>query len=293
MKNLFSHVLTLGLLAQLSTSCGETVNYDTKVKVADASLGTGAASGSGGGDAVAGQGNASGGDAASGAPSSGATSGSASGNGTIGTGVDATGLSLLCQSVSAIKSKQVALVFPEIPAGTNCSWGTGENLSRRDGFFRAYLKQTQLVTLPVGAKICSLAIAHQPAAMRYDDEMFFSVNEKLLLATKDYSEYFPKKDFFQTFSWANLVNKPYISNEARPVFCAGGAEGLSQCSVPNTETQGQIQMTFGSEMNLKLSEVLQDTNLLTFEWITTGDNDDSDCRHTEIDLNLNVSYVVP
>jgi hypothetical protein len=46
-------------------------------------------------------------------------------------------------------------------------------------------------------------------------------------------------------------------------------------------------------MNTTLSRALRADKKLTFDWITTGDNDNSDCRHTEIKLDLGIRYVIP
>lgn len=273
MKNLWPRVLVLGLLTEFALSCGETVNYDTQEKIANTLVVPDTTGG--GGDAVANDPAA----ADDGTTNSDATT-------------DGDGLPAAC-STRPMQTKQEALVFPEIAPGTTCSFGSGENLSKRNGYFRAYLRQTQIVSLPEGAILCGISLEHQPAAMRYDDEMFFSVNNKLLLATKDYSEYFPKTDFFRSFSWANLKNKVYDPLDDRNVFCAGAEEGISDCKVPPTETQGNIEMKFSDEMNKILSQALQADNKLTFEWITTGDDDNSDCRHSEIDLSLGLRYVMP
>ncbi len=129
--------------------------------------------------------------------------------------------------------------------------------------------------------------------MRYDDEMFFSVNQKLLLATKDYSEFLPEKDGFFSFDWTGLQNQVYDPSDNRGVYCVGGSDGLSSCSVPPTETQGQIRLAFSDAMKATLARSLQNDRELNFEWITTGDNDDSDCRHTDINLKLKLRYAKP
>lgn len=274
MKNLIPEVLALGLLATLTSSCGETVNYDTQEKVASA-LATPAESGSD---------NAVG--------SNPGDSDGSSGSGSAAGGVDANGVPLACSN-RTVQIKQEVLTFPEIKAGTTCDFGNGDNLSKKNNYFRAYLRQTQVVDLPVGAVLCGITLDHQPAAMRYDDEMFFSVNNKLLLSTKDYTDIFPKTDFFVAFNWENLKNKLYDSLDSRKVFCAGAAEGISSCKVPPTETAGNIEMTFSDEMNATLSKALRADQKLTFEWVTTGDDDNSDCRHTEIKLDLGLRYVMP
>ena len=149
------------------------------------------------------------------------------------------------------------------------------------------------MTLPEGASLCGFSLEHNSSAMRYDDEMFFSVNDRLLLSTMDYTRFFDTKDGFYSFSWTGLVDQIYEPLDNRTVYCAGGAEGMASCVVPPTETQGQIKLTFSDTMDALLAKSLQQDRALTFDWVTTGDNDDSDCRHTAINLKLKLRYVLP
>lgn len=266
MKKLLPRALVLGVLGQFAVSCGETVNYDTEEKLANpASVGS---------DNQNGDGTGAGGDAV------GENGGSGSGDGI--------NVPVACLNQTP-KTKDALLVFPEIPAGTTCAFGSGDNLSKVQGVFRAYLTQTQVVDLPDGAVLCGFDLKHEAESMRYDDEMFFTVNDKLLLSTKDYSEYFASDGFFHEFSWDDLRDKPYDAVEDRAVYCAGG----SSCKVPATETSGSIELGFNRELNQNLANALQSQKSLRFDWTTTGDNDNSDCRHSPINLQLSIQYVVP
>ncbi|MES2744487.1 MAG: hypothetical protein V4655_03630 [Bdellovibrionota bacterium] len=288
-RNCLPHVMVLGLVS-LTQACGETVNFDTQEKLttaaevarAEAAPGPSAPEGTGGGDAISNP--------------EGSTVTDEMVNGSdpnaMAPVIGSDGIPLACHSDKVIVQNET-LSFPEIPAGTTCKFGTGENLSRVNGKIRAYLKQSQEIALPEGATLCGFSVDHDSSAMRYDDEMFFSVNNRLLLSTQDYSEYLPETNGFYSFAWNGLVDKVYDPSSGRGVYCAGGAQGLSSCSVPPTETDGQIKLEFSDTMKANLARSLQSDRKLTFDWITTGDNDDSDCRHTAINLKLNVRYVTP
>ncbi len=270
------YLVAFGLVL-FNQACGETVNFDTAEKIAPVAANSVPPEGTNGGDAIQNP------------------------DGTTSDGTDTStkepergkdGLPLACQSDKVVSVDQ-DLDFPEIEAGTTCKFDEGDNLSRVNGKIRAYLTQEQKVTIPDGSFLCGFELEHDNSSMRYDDEMFFSVNNRLLLATKDYGEFFPSNDGFQSFSWDGLKNQVYDSFDGRGVYCVGGAEGLTSCSVPPTETQGQIRLSFGDEMKATLARSLQDERELSFQWITTGDNDDSDCRHTDIKLKLKLRYVKP
>jgi hypothetical protein len=71
----------------------------------------------------------------------------------------------------------------------------------------------------------------------------------------------------------------------------GGADGLSECELPPTDTTGSIDLSISAELSASLATLLQDREILNFSWVTTGDNDDSDCRHTDIKLPVVLHYV--
>lgn len=255
MKQAFLQGVLLGLVVSLLFACGETVNYETREKLVTAGLE---------GDSA----NAE-----------------ASGPNSLPNGLSADCSSTLVQQQSEV------LHFPEIPAGTTCSFGSGENLSRKDAFIRAYLRQNQDVTLPTGARLCGFTIDPIQKAMHYDDEMFFLVENRVLIATKDYTDSFVKEGLFSTFSWEALKNKVYNQNDQRGLYCVGAAEGLSACELPPTDTNGNISLSFSAELAKSLAELLQAQQVLHFSWITTGDNDDSDCRHTDIAIPVVLHYL--
>lgn len=267
MQKFLARLLCFGLVL-FTQACGETVNFEVEEKLAvDATVPT---SGTGGGDAIQTPDDGSG----------------TSNDPELGTD----GLALACHSDKVV-SMDAILVFPEIPQGMTCAFNQGDNLPRVNGQIQAYLKQTAIIDLPEDATLCGFSLDHDTGAMRYDDEMFFSVNDKLLLATKDYSDFFTKEDGFYRFSWDGLKTQYYDSFDQRKVFCAGGDEGLASCSVPQTETSGKIKLQFSDKMDAILAKSLQKDKRLTFDWITTGDDDNSDCRHTKIDLKLKLRYV--
>lgn len=252
------HAMILGLLPGLLGACGETVNYETREKmVTAAELNAGGPSSS---------------NIEVGLPN------------TANADVDP------CQTAAVQHQKEV-LHFPELAAGKTCSFASGENFSRKDGWIRAYLRQEQTIQLPTGARLCGFTIEPTTNSMHYDDEMFFLVEERVLMATKDYTEYFPEDGLFRTFNWESLRNQVYNQFDNRGLYCVGGADGLSECHLPPTDTTGSIELSVSAELSANLAKLLQGQETLNFTWITTGDNDDSDCRHTNIKIPVVMHYV--
>lgn len=257
-KPLLSLVLLSGIIA-----CGETVNYETREKLLVAAVASGDAQNQ----------------IESTLPDA------------EGDGADQSIAQVKCAGREWIVQNE-QLVFPELSAGTTCDFGQGEMLSRKDGFLRAYLRQNQTLTLPEGAILCGFELTHREQAMHYDDEMFFLLQDQILMATKDYTEYFTSQDLFRRFDWEKLKDKIYDQFDPRGLYCLGGAEGFSTCDLPPTDTSGSIHLQLTAEMSEKLAVFLGRERKLNFSWITTGDNDSSDCRHSPIALDVKLQYVL-
>ena len=249
----------------LWVACGETVNYDTREKPLVASLSQ---------------------------SDSTTDTQSQTTEADGGTGDQIANPQALCAGATWIEQK-ATLSYPELAAGKTCNFGQAPMGTRKDGAIRAYLEQVQSVTLPEGAILCGFSLTHSPQTMKYDDEMFFLLNGTILLATKDYSEYFPASGAFRRFSWEGLRDQVYDQFDQRPLYCAGGDDGFSTCQLPPTDTKGSISLELTAELSEKLAVVLGTERKLDFSWITTGDNDDSDCRHSAIDLDVSLQYILP
>lgn len=260
--------LSFGLTMALFIACGETVNYATREKtVVPPNLQ----------DMSPGSGNVE--------------TGGLGSSKEIATGNTAPeSLAVRCNSPELMHQRE-ELNFPEIPQGTTCAFGMNDNLSRKDGWIRAYLRQNQDITLPAGATLCGFSMEPTNKAMHYDDEMFFLIENRILVATKDYTDYFQSDGLFHTFSWDALVNKVYNQFDQRGLYCAGQEQGLSQCQLPPTDTTGSIDLRFSAELSNSLAQLLQKQEVLHFSWVTTGDNDDSDCRHTALSLPMVIHYL--
>lgn len=263
MKQLIHQVIITKFLCFFSFGCGETVNYDVTEKPRLSGINT-----DNSGDSANAESRA---------------------NSEVGNNPPHDVIAL-CESLP-LETLKRELSFAELSAGQTCSFGVGDNLSRKNAYFRAYERQTQTVSIPENTMLCNFALSHKSESMRYDDEMFLLLNETIILATKDYSEYFEENGLFQTFSWPHIRDQFYDPFDPRPVYCPGGSEGLSECHVPPTETNGQIALEFSDEMNRALARKLEAERTFDFSWITTGDNDNSDCRHSAISFDLEIQYI--
>ena len=203
-----------------------------------------------------------------------------------------------CSKPTLVKQFQASISFPDLAPGKTCAFGASQtvpnefgNLSKSDSFSRAHLQQNHLVSVPKHKSICSVSLTQIPGPIRYDDEIFLLLQGKILASSKNYNQYFDKIDDLFTFSWPKLRTKPYSGQASLQPYCAGNP---SQCSIPLTETTGQLKISIDQSQITKIltqQAGALDPNALTFSMITTGDNDNTDCRHSPVNLELQVSYV--
>ena len=202
-----------------------------------------------------------------------------------------------CSSSSVKKEFKVPIQFPELDSGKTCNWGTSEtisnaaeNLSKKNGFFRAYLEQIQNISLPNYKKLCQIEVTHLPENVRYDDEIFLLLHGKILASSKNYNQYFDKVDDLTQFNWPKLRGKTYDSLANSKPYCIGES---NICSIPPTETSGSIHLSLDQGAILTYIKKLAGNSFLsqlTFSLVTTGDNNDTDCRHSPIKLELLIKY---
>jgi hypothetical protein len=175
-----------------------------------------------------------------------------------------------------------------------CEWGKNGNKTILNGSVRARAENIQTAALPSDAKVCQVKLAHKEnAAFQYDDNILVTLNGKLLAATTDFQKHFVVMNEIYSYSWSGLVDKPaqFSAEDSTPnkQYCYGRSQQLSNCFFPPTETVGNIKLEFNERA---IQNILAATsqNQIQIGFITTGDNDSSDCQHTPVTLLADVYY---
>ena len=96
-------------------------------------------------------------------------------------------------------------------------------------------------------------------------------------------------EFDKTYLWDFLQarGKP-LDFDAAP-YCFGGPDSI--CEIPETETFGNLKLSFSSATMSGLAETLNHSNRLEFALISTGDNDPNDCLHSDFSIEYELQYV--
>lgn len=197
----------------------------------------------------------------------------------------------LCSS-AAVQTRTVSIVFEE--RRSSCPWSVGDNLSARDGVVRSRIEDVRSLGLESGSTLCGLAISSKVQDIQFDDEIILTFNDRILMASYDYTSLFSQADGHFQYSWSQLSGafNPGPSTPWKP-YCLGGiTDGIeSSCKVPKTQTVGSFELKVPLEDSFKLSGVAKEQGKAQIGLIVTGDDDSGDCSHSEISLEVEMRYV--
>ncbi|MEZ0393235.1 MAG: hypothetical protein ACAH59_13530 [Pseudobdellovibrionaceae bacterium] len=181
-----------------------------------------------------------------------------------------------------------------------CQWGINDNWEGNvQNRLSARKERYVSAVIPADAVVCNVKMDNfQEQVFKYDDNIFLTLNDFILASTANYSEHLQSQNGFYKYDWIRLrdnmkdkrdLNDPSDSLPEKQ-YCAGKADGLSDCLFPQTQATGRILLSFNERV---IQNVLGMTNpqQVKVGMITTGDNDDaSDCQSSPINLNLDIEY---
>ncbi len=194
-----------------------------------------------------------------------------------------------CAQADKVKSYEQDFLFPD--PGHTCYWDYYDNLSRRPEFIRARTEQFQLLKLDPKAIVCKMEVVFDTQNVSFKDELVLAYSGVVLASSKDFSSRFPKKYGMSMYSWPALVSSPYNKGEDSR-FCAGKESSEGSCQIPASETPGNLNMNFADSLFQRI-EAYTTPDCRGFTLVTTGDNDENDCRHSDIGFKVKVQYVMP
>ena len=220
------------------------------------------------------------------------------GGGDAGAGVgSADDVTKLCTEHKP-QSTKIDLSFDEYSGG--CPWGEGDNLSEQDGYFTARVEDTEKLGMSSDSVICDVDYdfqvdPDQTQVMQYDDHFLLTfVDSVIATSNAQLVDLLGEGDDGHVpWDWAKVGGEAIDWNNADS-WCLGQADGLADCTIPPTETPGEMTLDFDPTIVAKLSYRAQQLNRVDFTFITIGDNDpETDCSHNAFGFQVNVSYVDP
>ena len=186
------------------------------------------------------------------------------------------------------------------------------NGPRQNARIRARREQFSQFHLDTPGTICDMDFNFPTQTMQYDDEIFLTLNEYVLMSSTNYSDQSEDSRYenglktnsigFQTYKWIgdNSLYNLYYSHQVTPKYCMGlNTESTNyhqKCDIPPTEQEGQMKLDIPNHyiVNLglasQLNYPLEPSPLFKFGFITIGDNDNGDCEHSAYSFTVTIKY---
>lgn len=217
-----------------------------------------------------------------------------------------------------LKSKAVPLFFPA--KTTTCEFEKNDNLSRKNEVIRA--RREEMVELPLQGvtRLCNMKFDAPQQPMRFDDEIMITLNNLVVASSQDYSTksretknnqlVYPNglsvdNDGLVSYKWLppnGMQNLNYLNGDLNK-YCLGldpkQADFAQLCQIPKTSTNGTMSLKLPQDAFLKLAakaglvfdKQIQSVPKATLMFMTTGDNDDSDCQHLDFRMTVTIDYI--
>jgi len=181
-----------------------------------------------------------------------------------------------------------------------CPFGEDDNLPREQGVMTARIEQVATVQLPDGGLACDMEFDFQgidPSTeqiMEYDDNFVLTFNDVVLASNNAQvtDEFGTDEQDLLLYDWEDVVGLEFDFGQT-PNYCLGGEDGLSDCTIPVPETPGPISLQFDGPLVESLSLRAVQVERYDFGFVTTGDNDDSDCAHEDFEFLVTAPVVFP
>ncbi|MCO4772761.1 MAG: hypothetical protein KDA24_22205 [Deltaproteobacteria bacterium] len=177
-----------------------------------------------------------------------------------------------------------------------CSWGEDGNIAEDQGVYTAREDERYLVDGMENTVFCTLDFDFN-GDFEYEDDFFLTWNDAVLVTNRgrvvdEFSEWLR----YPLWEWEDIVELEIPTSQTFSPFCAGEDEGDADCEVPR-KPQGEdweddLQYEPDPVVVHELAFRSQSLGMTEFGLITTGDNDDDDCSHEELDLEVTGSGIV-
>jgi hypothetical protein len=174
----------------------------------------------------------------------------------------------------------------KFPPSAECAFNQDGNLDRKNEFIQAQAVQTVKIPVPANIVLCSIEIKSSVDSLRYDDFLVFTMDKYVLVGSNGNMMNHLQKDG-NLFIWdfEKVKGQPADLDDTLPPYCIGAA-----CDVPGHDQTGPFNVDFQSAEISELANRQIGKNEFSFSLITTGDDNDGDCEHTEFDLSLTLRY---
>jgi len=175
-------------------------------------------------------------------------------------------------------------------SSSGCAWDSGDNVAPAEGVYTAHVESVQPVADLVDAAICTLDMDFSPG-FEFDDDLFLTWNDAVLLTNQGgVLDNLGTWERYPLWAWDDLVEFAFPGPFNQQTFCAGADAELAECAIPRATGGGGWTGDLayepeGAVVNELAWRAIQ-LGGPAIGLVVTGDNDDTDCTHTELEVEL-------
>lgn len=174
-----------------------------------------------------------------------------------------------------------------------CAWEENGNDPATQGIVAARTEQTVTMDIPEGGVVCGLGFDFaglDPSftqEMTYDDHFLLNFNGIVLAASYgEMVQSFDTTEGLAHYEWDDLKGFEIEEHGELDTYCVGEEEGLSDCTIPVSETPGPISLAFGGSLVDAMSFLALEEGNYSFSMVATGDNNETDCYHEDFEFTV-------
>ncbi len=185
---------------------------------------------------------------------------------------------------SKLEQVEQAIVFPE---KKGCEWKSPAE--RKDRYLTDMQSSEVALKIPSDGILCDIDISSADSInFRYDDMLIFSLEDSVLFSSnEDLKKRFTKTGEVYTWSKDKLVSLTEMFGEFDGApYCLGDG----QCIIPKTDEPGKLSVKMSIGSLAPIVAKFKGKSSLPLVLAASGDNDDSDCSHSELKLTVKMKF---
>lgn len=192
----------------------------------------------------------------------------------------------ICESnLGRMQNSSFDIVFPET---RGCRFGEAGNLEPKDQHIQAISLNQAVMEAPQNSVICNVNLQSQSDSnLEYDDYFVLSLDEFVIVASNnEIVSHLQEENSLYLWDQSAVIGKPLGFIQA-PSYCL---PGLKECQVPQHEELAPVSVVFDTNSLAPLTLALAGRNKIALNLLVTGDNDETDCYHKELSINVKMDY---
>jgi len=191
-----------------------------------------------------------------------------------------------CERPVQLLIRTVKINFPE---RMGCRFGQAPNQVRQDAFVQAHEISRGDLELPENAEICEITLEAPNAKLHYDDFIVLALNNQVIFASNKMLVEKLEKNASGVYTWdfTKVVGSPIALFEDGP-FCIAPTD---RCRLPAHDKEGDVYL---KTTYIEIASITKDftgKSVVPVSLIATGDNDDQDCFHSLLTLDVTMRFI--